>query len=225
MNPTVNNTGHVPVYVGNLLPNGASPEDQGFAYLSPDALMTYCESRMRSIDEQVRTGFVQQRMRNQEQSDLQGVLETLQKYAAGVGSPDGGNHDQCKEMELALQKEIEKIKATDPGSPVLAKLTQTYNDLVYTGSGEDADVHYIDRDQYPPKAAGREGDCIIDNQEMTAFTTAIQNAAGDLNSGSELEMIQLQSLMSQRQTAIQLTTNMVQSLDDSSNKIAQNVGH
>jgi len=31
--------------------------------------------------------------------------------------------------------------------------------------------------------------------------------------------------MSQRQTAIELTTNMMQSLDDQADKIAQNIGH
>jgi hypothetical protein len=46
-----------------------------------------------------------------------------------------------------------------------------------------------------------------------------------LNSGAELQMIQLQSIMSQRQTAIQITTNLVQALGDQLNKIADNVGH
>ena len=35
-------------------------------------------------------------------------------------------------------------------------------------------------------------------------------------------MVQLQSLMSQRQTAISLTTNLVQSLGDQEEKIAEN---
>ena len=38
-------------------------------------------------------------------------------------------------------------------------------------------------------------------------------------------MVQIQSLMSQRQTAVSLTTNLVQSLGDQENKIADNIGH
>ena len=68
-------------------------------------------------------------------------------------------------------------------------------------------------------------DNTLDNTEMQTFITKLQGCASDLNSSSELQMIQLQSLMSERQTAIQLTTNLVQSLGDQSEKIVDNVGH
>lgn len=60
---------------------------------------------------------------------------------------------------------------------------------------------------------------------MTELVSGLQGAINDLNSGAELQMIGLQSLMSQRQTAVQLTTNLVQALGDQANKIAQNIGH
>ena len=60
---------------------------------------------------------------------------------------------------------------------------------------------------------------------MQSFIDRLQGCASDLNSNSELQMIQLQSLMSERQTAIELTTNLVQSLGNQAEKIAQNVGH
>ena len=59
---------------------------------------------------------------------------------------------------------------------------------------------------------------------MTQLTTNLKNDAADLNSDSEMTMITLQSLMSQRQTAVQLTTNLVQSLGDQQNSIAKNIG-
>ena len=59
----------------------------------------------------------------------------------------------------------------------------------------------------------------------TALYEPAQGVSSSVNSSSELEMIQLQSFMSQRQTAIQLTTNLVQSLGDQLNKIADNIGH
>jgi hypothetical protein len=39
-----------------------------------------------------------------------------------------------------------------------------------------------------------------------------------------MDMIHLQSLMSARQTAVQLSTNMIAALSDSSKAIATNVG-
>ena len=58
------------------------------------------------------------------------------------------------------------------------------------------------------------------------YSQNLTDAAANINSNSELQMIQLGSLMSQRQTAITLTTNLVQSLGDRPlNKIADNIGH
>ncbi|MBR1151067.1 hypothetical protein [Bradyrhizobium sp. JYMT SZCCT0428] len=42
--------------------------------------------------------------------------------------------------------------------------------------------------------------------------------------GGELHMIRLQSLISQRQMAIQLTTNMLRAMNDSTRTIAGNIG-
>ena len=42
--------------------------------------------------------------------------------------------------------------------------------------------------------------------------------------GGELHMIRLQSLLSQRQMAIQLTTHMVRAMNDSTRTIAGNIG-
>ena len=53
----------------------------------------------------------------------------------------------------------------------------------------------------------------------------VKGIQSDINSAAELSMIGLQSLMSQRQEAIQLCTNLVQSMGDQCNKIAENVGH
>ena len=55
---------------------------------------------------------------------------------------------------------------------------------------------------------------------------ACERCPKDLNSLARADsMINLQSLMSQRQQAIQMCTNLVQSLGDQCNKIAENIGH
>jgi hypothetical protein len=52
----------------------------------------------------------------------------------------------------------------------------------------------------------------------------LQTVASDAGSSSQLNMINLQSLMSQQQTAIQITTNLVQQLGQQNQAIATNVG-
>ncbi len=192
----------------------------GSILLTPDALMTYCQARLDSIDGQVKGTFAQQQLRNSESSALQGVVQTFQKYADGVSNDE----TSCTAMETSLHDLIEHVKATDPGCPELPKLEQTYNDLLYSGTDATTDLPYEDEDLYPPKQNDPPGDNTLGSTEMQTFISDLQGCASDLNSNSELQMIQLQSLMSQRQTAIQLTTNLVQSLGDQAQKIAENVG-
>ena len=112
-------------------------------------------------------------------------------------------------------------------------MTKTYNDMVWSGDGgaqhtsspNPSDPDFIDEGLYPPNQLGPQGDKILQSQELQGYAQTLTDAAGNLNSNSELGMVQIQSLMSQRQTAVSLTTNLVQSLGDQENKIADNIGH
>jgi hypothetical protein len=213
-------------------PSGAAPDGSEVSldpstseFLTPDALEAYCESRLNSIDGQVQSIIARQQLSYSESSGLQTVLQKLQEHTSGVTN----DPTACAAMEQPLHDLIEQLKAHDPGCPELGKLKQLYNNLVYTGTGStDTDANgmpYEDADNYPPAKNGPEGDGTIDSTEMQTFISGIQGCASDLNSDSELQMIQIQSLMSQRQTAIELSTNLVQSLGDQADKIAANVGH
>ena len=68
-----------------------------------------------------------------------------------------------------------------------------------------------------------EGDNKVGKEDMGGLINALKQHQSTLNSTSELDMIRLQSLVSQRQTAVQLTTNIVQSLNDQANKIVANI--
>jgi len=194
-------------------------------YLSPEGLMAYCQSRLDSIDGQAQGIFAQQQQRNGEISAINNVLQSFQGYTSGIN----GDTKTCQTLATNLSDLIGQLRTSDPGCPELPKLTQLYNDVLWSGSGPAdgtvQDPPYIDSKAYPPAKAGPPGDGVLDSTEMTSFIDRLQGCASDLNSNSELQMIQLQSLMSERQTAIELTTNLVQSLGDQSEKIAQNVGH
>ena len=76
-----------------------------------------------------------------------------------------------------------------------------------------------------PDGAGGQGDGDFSQAELQGYVDTLTDAAGNINSDSQLDMVHLQSLMSQQQTAVSLTTNLVQSLGDQENKIADNIGH
>jgi hypothetical protein len=222
----------MPTYVGG--PSSAdgvvapSDNEDVSVGLSPDALMAYCQSRLDSIDGQVQASFG-------DQQQNAAALQQIDQFAEQLKSVDGSSQtgaDTCKNLEKEFGAMIQSISAADPGCPALPALTTAYNSMVYSGDGgaafnhstDPGDPDYINKDQYPPDTSSPQGDKILGAPELQGFAQTLTDAAGSLNSNSELQMVQLQSLMSQRQTAISLTTNLVQSLGDQANKIADNIG-
>ncbi len=193
--------------------------------LTPEGLMAYCESRLDSINGQALGIFSQQQLHNSEISAINDVAQSFQRFTAGVSN----DKTSCAALESSVYDLISQLDASDKGCAEIPKLKQLYNDLVYSGTGPSKDFNeqpqYFDETTYPPVHTDPPGDNTLDNTEMQTFISKLQGCASDLNSNSELQMIQLQSLMSERQTAIQLTTNLVQSLGQQSEKIVENVGH
>jgi hypothetical protein len=195
------------------------------AYLTPDALMAYCESRLRSIDGQIQRGMDKQNKNNAEQQLIGELNTTLQGYAANGTTQSGStanakNDGQCIQIEQTFDDVIAKIKIIDPTSPLIPQLEKIHDNIMATGT-QAPGLHTF----YGTPDGSINSDGQIDAQEIGTFINDLQSANSSVNSSSELGMIQLQSFMSQRQTAIQLTTNLVQSLGDQLNKIADNIGH
>jgi hypothetical protein len=210
-------------------PEPTAPEELGSG-LSPDALIAYCQSRLDSIDGQVKDLFQRQQLNAAATQKIDQVMTSLQDY-------DGKNQTDpavCKQLETEFQGLILYLQKNDPGCPELPALTTAYNSMVYSGDGGAQYTHstnpddpdFIDKTLYPPDTGGNvQGDKILGMEELQGYVQTLSDAAGNLNSDSELGMVHLQSLMSQRQTAVTLTTNLVQSLGDQENKIVDNIGH
>jgi hypothetical protein len=215
-------------YPGSDAGEPAESDDAAAANLSPDALMAYCQSRLDSIDSQVSASFASQQTNASSISQIDQVIADLRTY-------DGSDQKDpavCKSLEAKFQGLIQSLQASDPGCAVLPELTTAYNSMVWSGTGGATaqstlpdDPDFIDAGTYPPDKSGPQGDNILSSQELQGYVQTLTDAAGNLNSGSELQMVQLESLMSERQTAITLTTNLVQSLGDQESKIADNIGH
>jgi hypothetical protein len=205
------------------------------AGLSPDALMAYCQSRLDSIDSQVTDSFNEQQKSAESITQIDTVLAEIKQY-------DGSSvtdQDTCKLLESKFEGLILSLQKSDPGCPSLPELITAYNTMVYSGTGgaaflqakdptaapDPTEPDFIDEGTYPPDRSTTQGDNDLGDTELQGYAQTLSDAAANLNSDSELQMVQLQSLMSQRQTAISLTTNLVQSLGDQENKIADNIGH
>ena len=172
----------------------------GTAYLTPDSLMAYCQSRLQGIDTQVNEAFQKQEQSNYAQQ----VLSALSEDPAFKLPADKISSGDVPAAQQAMQAAIDAAKAKlDPNDPAYTALDNFEKNV----------VNSIDttKDMSPDE---------FNNQ----IVGGLSNIQKQLNSDSELSMIGLQSLMSQRQQAIQVCTNLVQSLGDQVNKIADNVG-
>jgi len=160
--------------------------------LTPDALMSYCRSRIEALDSNMWSAIHTQKQSIAASEALSGLMAKL-----GDIAKDGVHGDNRGSVKAAIQAARDKLPAgVDPSAA---------NALDAIGKACDGD---------------------LDGDHMKQSVIEPLNAAKqDLSNGAELNMINVQSLMSQRQTAIQLTTNLVQSLSDQINKITANVGH
>jgi hypothetical protein len=188
---TVNQT----VQFNHLLETYAT---EGVAYLTPDSLMAYCQSRLEGIDTQVNTAFAKQKQANYESSVLSSMLNSP---AFALPSTTLTGQDAITKRQDVIAAIVDAEKKLPANDPLLSKLEDLKTSVQQMTGDLDA------------------------NKFNTNICDGVQNIQKDLNSSAELSMINLQSLMSQRQSAIQMCTNLVQSLGDQMNKIAQNIGH
>jgi hypothetical protein len=215
------------------------------AYLTPDALMSYCASRLRGIDTQVQAAFQQQESGNKDAQKL-AALESSSALSVPTGDLDlnteGGYlaaydaWSQINQTIPTLSDPTTKAALQKVADTLQGQLTCAYDGL--TGSttfgpafGCNADIEsffndgkFVDAAGTTIKKTGSAGVTISPGQFQSEVTDAIKGVQSDLSSNAELSMINLQSLMAQRQEAIQVCTNLVQSMGQSTLQVAANVG-
>lgn len=198
-------------------------------YLTPDALYAYCATRLSNLDSQVQKLMTQQQVVATEQQKIQAALQDIATINSSLKSDGttGTDPNSCMKIEGDLESAISWMKANDPSNPQISALESLHDKVMATGSGPYTDTGGVLHGYYGDKPT--EGQTNQDNcfgsDELKSFTDSLNTINGALNSSGELGMIQIQSLMSQRSTAIQLTTNILQSMGDGLSKIAGNVGH
>lgn len=177
--------------------------------LTPDALMAYCASKLRSMDEQMQTQMAKQQGYRNASSILNQIQSDLQFLGSGSV---GGN--KCQGIlpgdgyEQKLDAEFQEALKQLPDGPVKEEVLQQYQ--IFKNSTDPA--------SHPA------GDHMFNNPECTEMATQLGNIVKDLGSSAELDMIGLQSLMSQRQLAVQMCTQMVSALGESSKAVAAQIG-
>jgi hypothetical protein len=183
--------------------------------LSPESLLAYCSKQLRDLGTQI------QGMLNEQGSlkDKCNILSDLKKAitAKSAGWKEG---DKTDKAEVA-QAYLNAARALPPGperDAVLKELdafrqTAFLNDVPVSPPSTLA--NYNETTIAIEAEKSHEGALnAVEPTEMRTRSEAIDSITGDVTREVELKMISLQSMISQRQMIVQLTTNLIQKLND-----------
>lgn len=184
---------------------------------SPESLLYYCSSRLGAIDQQIDRYFKDQQAKNRaskELADVQGVMGAASYQLAGT---DPLFDEAVHAYDANELLKIYRSAQTPEGKAAAAtafEIRSGMNVSQYANGGEVTPA-----DIFEASGAIKAKDASQWGQVIESF----KNKSSELSKSAELNMIQLQSLVSQRQLAIQLTTQLMQSVHESMKGIAGNL--
>lgn len=172
--------------------------------LTPDALMVYLSTRLNGLDAQIQDIFTSQNGADKIRASLNDIQEAINSLPTSANK--GADLNGAEAVKEAILNSIDAIHNIDPqlAEQITAQLSQEGYILSVGSTGEDN--------------AGSYKTIEIDNTKEY-----MKNLTGELESAAQMNMIRLQSLMSSRQTAVSLATNLIGKLGDSIQKVVENI--
>jgi hypothetical protein len=191
--------------------------------LTPEALLNYCTSRISALDTLINDRFEQQQKGNQMLKDAS-RLQTLVNGWNGMTDHVQQYADAHKGMAMEFMKLF-----NDTQDPQLQGLILQKYRMV---TGTDMPLDSTGKAAIPTTNGVPDAKLITLNtnevhglspEEWKAKNADIRELQDGHSKENELSMIQLQSVISQRQLAIQLTTQLMQALADGKKQIVNNI--
>ncbi len=179
------------------LGSGLPPDMSG---LTAEGLLMYCQTQIGGLDAQIKGYFEKQQAANKTREAVNEVVRQLNDHLNGFLDGGDGDKKTCKDLDAAMQKAIDA--AGGPKTAAGAALQSIADRMKATGSSDDSKMADF---------------------EVKKFVDDLKGVQSDINSSSELDMIQLQSLSQKRTTALSLCTNLVQSVAEPSKAIIANM--
>lgn len=190
------------------------------ANLTPETLLLYCSSRLGSLDEQI-----QSIMKEQDRSGTRAAQ--LTKLIAAANRPSVGNVSEIRtkpgtaEREAVKANELLDVYRNSDDPAVLEKAAAEFRITTGRDVTEFPEGTVISADNMKFYSWGMSGDNETDKSKRL---DTYKNELSVLNNGAEMKMIELQGLISKRQLAVQLTTQGLQTLNETHKTIAGNIG-
>ena len=185
--------------------------------LDVESLLAYCTSRLNSLDALIQSRFAEQQTRNTDLKAASKTVADLNTFANGVTKGAGPYVPDHIRMGNSL---IDDYNST--ANPELkAKIASFYRDV----TGKEIGSQDLDANGKVAKPASLDTNHIdgMNQEEWQGKIGPLKSMQDGLTKDNELSMIQLQALVSQRQLAIQLTTQLMQTMHEGAKGVLSNI--
>ena len=227
--------------------NGSTPVsystgfDAGVSTVSPDSLLAYCQMQLGDLDGQIDDQMTAQKTALREREAVESAQNVLGGFGT-AGPQDAASMQKCVD---SLNNAIGQLPANDPVAGQLAdfrdKMIKDYDyvpgraltsgeQLQLSASNMALAANSSDTNAAAIKANleqvenGTLTKPNADQKQWQGTTDALATVADDVKSSAEIQMLQLQDLVSQRQQAIQLCSGIMSKTDQTLEEQAKAIG-
>jgi hypothetical protein len=204
--------------------------------------MAYCSTRLSNLDSQMQQIFNQQTQSAATINDLNNISSQLNDLpAASTGNPPtitvtAAQYAQIQQAYNSAISDLSPTGGAAQGMYAAGAATSLGQELVTDSSsftkGATPVLSMSDLGLSP--GGGKSGATPAVNANssetftipasvVTNITQNLKTYTSSLNSDAEMQMINLQSLMSSRQTAVELSTNLMQAMSTTDESIVSNL--
>lgn len=196
----------------------AADYDRAATTLSPDAVLAYCSSRLSTLDDMIARRFAEQEQKNLVVKEANNLYDIMNNFPAGQTEKVGPYEADHKRMGADLANLWNST--SDP--EVRDKCKEFYKTT--TGS----EMQFVDGraintnpDAVPVVRDNVKGFSI--DAWKTSVLDSVKKIQDNSSKDSELAMISLQSIISQRQLAVQLTTQIMAAMNEGTKGVVANI--
>lgn len=174
---------------------GSTP---GLTEMSAGGLLEYADGRLGDVDEQINMLFETMDGRRRASNEISATMEQIQTLQTAMNALGVDSDDQ---------RRIDEITVVTPDGEMTAEAFIRQHDLA-GALGLEAPLT----------------DKKINLSQLESAVDALRSQQTQLNSRTEMDMLQMQQLVQQRSQVIELTTKLLEAMNQSQKAILQNLG-
>ncbi len=168
--------------------------------LTMDTVLAYCAKRLRDMDTRIQNKMDDQNVYNSLSEDIGNIKATLKTDGKGGGNEVAFNDpDQIVNVSNALDAAIKK--AEDSGNFKVADNLKDVKTKLLAG-----------------------GDNKVGNDELESMNSILDHAASTCHTAAEAGLIEIQADMGKRANIIQVSTGLVNGINEGLKSVAGNIG-